>query len=212
MISWADSARKLQLGHGSFAIQGIVEYAAAATKVSSLRLNCSDTLEAAQADDVLSKLRSVRHLMILGFCFPGILPTTVTILTFWGLSRCAGRSLDAAAADAFIWRARNLPDLRILTLVFPDTDPVKLTSSVLLSTLQILNLQMHISCRSPSGLCFDWVHRQPVRALTVDISICDAPQSQRAALLQHIAALKTTELSLKVCLDQETLSRLDQVL
>ena len=102
MLSWAHFAKRLYLQNGSFAIEGIVRYAAAAIQVVDLILSCDDSLEAAQADDVLSCFRSVEFMGLRGFCIPSVFPATVTHLLFHGSSRYAGRSLDAAAADAVI--------------------------------------------------------------------------------------------------------------
>ena len=217
MLSWAESARKLIFCHGDFAIRGIIKYAAAASKVSKLMLTCFNALEAAHADDVLSQLHSIQSLTLSGCCSPSILPATIQLLVLLSARDYNNCALDAAAADAIIWRARHLPNLRILSLVFPDTDPARLTSSVQLSALKLLELKLHVSRSTPSGLCLDWVRQQPVRVLLVGVIIRDAPESQRAALLHHIAALQITELTLNISLGrsihaQERISRLDQTL
>ena len=217
MLSWADSAEYIQLGHGSFAIKGIVKYAAAATKVSMLMLTCFNALEAAQADEVLSQLPSIQTLTLSGFHFPSILPATIKFLTVCGFRDHDGCSLDAAAADAVIWRARNLPHLQSLYLGFPDTKAVKLTCSEQLSALTQLELAMYVSRRTPNGLCLDWVRQQPLQHLRLNVNISEAPQGKRAALLQQLAALSITCLTLGLCLEssihaQEGLSRLDQLL
>ena len=126
ILQWAGRFTGLDLFSQICEVPGARQLAAAAPSVTYVAVHCRSMLQAAQADCLLTRLSSVKHLLLHGDFYPSMLPLPVRELEVrpcYGHDRYAPVAWSEDQADSILYKAERLPLLRVLRLYFPDLGP-----------------------------------------------------------------------------------------
>lgn len=187
----------LKVAGQSFNASGWPGFVAAASQVTSVEMKPQSTLQAAQADLLLSFCsHNLTELSLWGTHVPAMLPPSLTKLHvfFSPPERCGG---DFTQPDALLYHAARLQHLTELIISFSPhgaPGPVLLTSPIQLPCLKFLYIE-HVALNAPE-LDLSWVLQQPCQDLWVDMIVDTADLAKHADAVEQLRQVPLTTLSL----------------
>ena len=180
-----------------FRLPGLAAFLAAAKQMTHVMIECTSTLEAAQADFLLGQCTAINVLSLSGRYMPAVLPSSVMQLnaSFSDPSKC---ECSTSQPDALIHHAALLPQLRKLILRFCSSGQplaVSLRSLVQLPSLQFLHIST-IRVSAPYH-ALKWVQQQSCSSVSLFVE-ADTPEiAKHAAIVEQLSQMSPSCLSLK---------------
>ena len=175
------------------------KFASAAGRVHTVIMKCDSVTAAAQANNVLLRLAQVACLSISGSYLPTLYPLTLKRLSVtpaYTNKRASFWELAAAHPDVVILSWHRLPGVQRLDYTFVHGCAVRLTCPIQLGNLESLHLQFSLLDCKRMHINLSWLHQQPLHALTARVCIHPHTEALRILLLQQLAGIRFTELSL----------------
>ena len=195
-LTWAPSVKAIYISHDAIMSPGLAVFMAAAQGLRSLRVHCTDVIEAAQTDVLLARCSSVQDLQLRGSVLPALLPQSVRKLdvSFYGvIELLQGTAAAEQMASAFLCRLVLLPHLHILAIRYANT----LTSKARLPALKNLDVSLMVM-DGMTDLSLGWVRMQPCSHLKLDISVYTADKQIHARVLRELLQLQPTCLRIQL--------------